>query len=52
MRDIDLDPLSCPAPDPNRSSRRLTGMAMPELLSLIAATIIIIATLTFLSPES
>jgi hypothetical protein len=27
-------------------------MAMPELVSMIAATIAIIATLTFLAPES
>jgi hypothetical protein len=52
MRGAGLDPMSCPAPDPIRSSRRLTGMAIPELISLIAATLIIIATLTFLTPES
>lgn len=44
--------MSCGGPDPIRSSRRLTGMAMSELISLIAATIIIIATLTFMVPES
>lgn len=39
-------------PDPIRSPRRLSGMALPELISLIAATIIVIATLTFLTPEA
>jgi hypothetical protein len=38
--------------DPNRSWRRLEGMATPEIVSLIAATIIVIATLTFLAPDA
>jgi hypothetical protein len=52
MAHADLDPLSHHMPDPIRSSRRLEGMAMPELVSMIAATIVIIATLTVLAPES
>ena len=34
-----------------RCSRRLGRMAMPELLSMIAATIVVIATLTLLAHE-
>ena len=52
MVDVDLERLSRPGPHPIRSSRRLKDMAMPELLSLMVATLIIIATLTFLAPES
>jgi hypothetical protein len=47
-----LDRMSHRDADPKRASRRLSGMAFPELLSLIAATIITIATLTFLAPDS
>jgi hypothetical protein len=52
MREGGFDRLSHPTPDPIRSSRRLADMAMPELLSLIVATIVVIATLGFLGPES
>ncbi|HEX2767114.1 MAG TPA: hypothetical protein VHR55_10840 [Candidatus Limnocylindria bacterium] len=37
--------------DPERRLRRLTGMALPELVSLIAATVLVIATLAFIAPE-
>lgn len=37
--------------DPYRARPRLTGMAPPELISLIAATVLVIATLAFLAPE-
>jgi len=52
MREADLDRMSHPTTDPIRSSRRLGDMAMPELISMIAATIVVIATLTSLASES
>jgi hypothetical protein len=51
MRDAGLRRLSRAARDPIRSSWRQGSMAMPELLSMIAATIVVIATLTFMAPE-
>lgn len=44
--------MSQPRADPIAAAARLSGMALPELLSLIAATVLVITTLAFIAPEA
>jgi hypothetical protein len=51
MSRFDFDRVSCSVADPIACPRRLGSMALPELLSMIVATVLVIATLATVAPE-